>query len=163
MSHRLRLWIRDGRRKGCRWHWLGLKEVLSLFSVTKLSAWHLERYCLPLICNCHLQVYLQHLLGDFVRSGGCWAAGEDCPASPGTRSCFLCQHTVMLTDVTRKQTVAFVAQAHSEGETWIPEGRVSINAQGSCSGWSSHCVFLTSTLGVLSKGICEWGGKTGLF
>lgn len=33
VSHRLRLW-RGGRRKGCRWHWLGLKEGLSLFSVT---------------------------------------------------------------------------------------------------------------------------------
>lgn len=61
VSHRLSLWRRGERRKGCRWHWLGLKEVLSLFSVTNscgISAWHLEMCCLAVICNCHLQVYL---------------------------------------------------------------------------------------------------------
>lgn len=46
VSYRLRLWRRGERRKGCRWHWLGLKEVLSLFSVTNSFLPGTEMYCL---------------------------------------------------------------------------------------------------------------------
>lgn len=60
-----------------------------------------------------------YLLGGFVRNCRCWAVGEDCPASPAIRVCaFLCQQTVMLKDVTRKQILAFVAQTHFWWETY---------------------------------------------
>lgn len=163
MSHRLRLWRRGGRRKGCRWQWLGLKEVLSLFSVTKLSAWHLERHCLALICNCHLQVYLQAPPGRFCQEWWMLSSWGGLSSLPWHQKLFLVSTHCHARRCHQETNSGFCSTGPFWRREWIPEGRVSINAQGSCSGWSSHCVFLTSTLGVLSKGICEWGGKTGLF
>lgn len=45
----------------------------------------------------------KYLQGGFVRSCRWWMFGEDCPVSPAIWICaFLCQQTVMFTDVTRK-------------------------------------------------------------
>ena len=115
------------------------EEVQSLFSSTNICA--VSSLALRNVLSSSnlwspspgVSPHAKYLQGGFVRNCRCWAVGEDCPASPAIRVCaFLCQQTVVLTDVTRKQIR--VAQSHFWSETRIPEGRVSINAQGSCSG-----------------------------
>jgi len=95
------------------------EEGQSLFSVTNICG-ESSQALRNVLFNSNLgspspgvSPHAKYLLGGFVRNCGCRAAGEDCPASPAIRLCvFLCQQTAMLTDVTRKQILAFVAQTH---------------------------------------------------
>lgn len=151
--------VAGAERVRAEYVWERRCRVCSLRQISvEYLACHLEIYFLA-VCDHCLQVY-PHMpstsLEGFVRNCRCWAVGEDCPGSPAIRACaFLCQHTVMLMDVTRKQILAFVAQTCFWWETHIPKGRVTINAQGGCSSWSLYCFFLAITLGVLYKSMSE--------
>lgn len=120
--------------------------------------------CPAVICELSLQVYLQmwrtSLVGS-VRSCRLWAFGEGCPVSPAVCNCFLMSTSHCAHWCQWEVTTGFCT--HFWWEARIPEGKALINSEGSCSSWSLYCVSLAITFVVLSKEICEWGGKTGLF